>query len=120
MSSHSRDLLCHWEPGNQYLAGLIAPEGTFELDAFFGDCPEPGSPLLDDNTSLCQFAWPGRFFLGELLARAGMHKQALAQVQPAIVFSQCNPRLKIRAWLLLGRCHVALGHKVSPFQVQIV
>ena len=42
-----------------------------------------------------------------------MHEQALAQVQPAIAFSQCNPRLKIKAWLLLGRCHVAMGHKVS-------
>ena len=42
-----------------------------------------------------------------------MHEQALAQVQPAIAFSSCNTRLKIKAWLLLGRCHVAMGHKVS-------
>ena len=34
-----------------------------------------------------------------------MHEQALAQVQPALSFSSCNPRIKISAWLQLGRCH---------------
>eukprot|EP00935_MAST-01C_sp_MAST-1C-sp1_P000302 g302.t1 len=94
-----------------YLAGLIAPEGSFDLDTLLSDCPEPDSPLLDDNTFVTCFSFPARLYLGELLERAGMHEQALAQVQPAIAFSQCNPRLKIKAWLLLGRCHVAMGHK---------
>ena len=98
---------------HRYLAGLIAPEGTFELDELLSDCPEPEAPLLDDNALLLFLGFPARLFLGELLARAGMHEQALAQVQPAIAFSQCNTRLKIRAWLLLGRCHVAMGHTVS-------
>ena len=84
-----------------------------DLDALLSDCPEPEATLLDDNLLLAYFSFPARLFLGELLERAGMHEQALAQVQPAIVFSPCNPRLKIKAWLLLGRCHAAMGHKVS-------
>ena len=100
-------------PMHKYLAGLIAPDGTFDLDALLSDCPEPGAPLLDDNSALTSFSFPARLFLGELLERAGMHEQALAQVQPAIVFSSCNTRIKIKAWLLLGRCHAAMGHEVS-------
>ena len=98
---------------NKCLGGLIAPEGTFELDALLSDCPDPGSPLLDDNSVRTWFSFPARLFLGELLERSGMYEQAIAQLQPALVFSSCNARLKIRVWLLLGRCHVALGHKVS-------
>ena len=103
-------------PYSQYLAGLIAPKGSFELDSLLNDCPEPAASLLDDNSSLNMWSFPARLFLGELLERAGMHEQALAQLQPALVFSPCNPRLKIRVWLLLGRCHVAMGQKVSQWR----
>ena len=91
----------------------VARRHGFELDAVLSDCPEPGSPLLDDNCFYTFVKFPTRLFLGELLERAGMYEQAIAQLQPALVFSSCNARLKIRVWLLLGRCHVALGHKVS-------
>ena len=83
------------------------------LTELLDDCPEPGAPLLNDNGNLVWLSFPARLYLGELFERAGMHEQALAQVQPAIAFSPCNTRLKIRAWLLLGRCHVAMGHTVS-------
>ena len=109
-SNYHREYFFHT---HKYFAGLVAPEGTFDLDRLLSDCPEPGAPLLDDNSALTCFSFPARLFLGELLERAGMHEQALAQVQPTIGFSQCNTRLKIRAWLLLGRCHAAMGHKVS-------
>ena len=109
-SGFSPDYFTH---AHMYLGGLVAPEGTFELDALLSDSPEPGSPLLDDNCVLTWISFPARLFLGELLERAGMHERAIAQVQPAIAFSKCNPRLKIWAWLLLGRCHIAMGHKVS-------
>ena len=39
---------------HMYLAGLIAPDGTFELDTLLSDCPEPAAPLLDDS---CTFTW---------------------------------------------------------------
>ena len=84
-----------------------------DLDALLSDCPGPEATLLDDNMLLTCYSFPARLFLGELLERAGMHEQALAQVQPAIVFTPCNSRIKIRSWLLLGRCHAAMGHKVS-------
>ena len=109
----TRDSPAYHSHTHLYLAGLIAPEGTFDIDALLIDCPEPDSPLLDDNFLLTCLSFPARLYLGELLERAGMHEQAVAQVQPAIAFSSCNPRLKIKAWLLLGRCHVAMGHKVS-------
>ena len=98
---------------HKYVVGLIAPDGTFDLDALLSDCPEPEGTLLDDNVLLTCLSFPARLYLGELFERAGMHEQALAQVQLAIAFSSCNPRLKIKAWLLLGRCHVAMRHKVS-------
>ena len=97
----------------RFLARLVAPEGTFDLDALLGDCPEPGAPLLDDNFILTWTTFPARLYLGELLERAGEHERALAQVEPAIAFSPYNSRLKIRCSLLLGRCHVAMGHTVS-------
>ena len=100
-------------PPSSWRCCPCSSEGTFDIDALLSDCPEPESPLLDDNLLLTQFSFAARLYLGELLERAGMHEQALAQVQPALVFSQCNPRLKIRSWLLLGRCHTAMGHKVS-------
>ena len=75
---------------HKYVVGLIAPDGTFDLDALLSDCPEPEATLLDDNTLLAWLSFSARLFLGELLERAGMHEQALAQVQPAIVFSPCN------------------------------
>ena len=34
-----------------------------------------------------------------------MHEQAIATVQAAVTFSPFNCRLKINAWLQLGRCH---------------
>lgn len=98
---------------HQYLAGLVAPEGTFDLDALLSDCPEPEASLLSDNMFLTVCSFPARLLLGELFERADMHERALPQVQAAISFSPCSPRLKIWAWLLLGRCHVAMGQKVS-------
>ena len=109
----TRDSPAFYSHTHLYLAGLITPEGTFDIDALLSDCPEPDSTLLDDNVLLNQYHFPARLYLGELFERAGMHEQALAQVQPAIAFSSCNTRLKIKAWLLLGRCHAAMGHKVS-------
>ena len=93
------------------IIGLVGPEGTYDLGAMLGNLRDPADPLLDDN----QFKTVGkaspRIVLGELLERAGMYEQALAQVQPTIAFSSCNTQCKIGAWLLIARCHAALGHK---------
>ena len=94
-------------------------KGTFDIETLLSGCPEPGSPLLDDNALLTFLSFPARLYLGELFERAGMHEQALAQVQPAIALSSCNTRLKIKAWLLLGRCHAAMGHKVSVSELVV-
>ena len=51
---HSMHSPIYYYYAHKYVAALIAPEGTFELDALLGDCPEPEAPLLDDNTL---FVW---------------------------------------------------------------
>ena len=93
------------------IGGLVGPEGTYDLDTMLGDLRDPADLFLDDNLFLLLGKAGPRIILGELLLRYGMHEQALAQVQPTIVFSSCNPQQKINAWLLIARCHAALGHK---------
>jgi hypothetical protein len=89
----------------QFTNYLVAPLGTFDRDEVLSQRKEPSDSFFDDNFTFHCAHRSSRELVGECLASAGMFEEAIAQVQPALVFNQINVELRVSCMLLLGYCH---------------